>query len=69
MKIKMLRSAKGVANPEGSVTMVYEAFRISGHYPGGKAWQSWWEHEALYGAICWVTTMTFASFHKAFNGK
>lgn len=28
MKIKMLRSAKGVANPEGSVTMVYEADSI-----------------------------------------
>ena len=51
------------------VTMVYEAFRISGHWPGGKAWQAWWEHEALYGAICWATTMTFASFHRAFHGK
>tara|TARA_Y100001937_G_scaffold2622_1_gene3290 strand:+ start:1019 stop:1393 length:375 start_codon:yes stop_codon:yes gene_type:complete len=51
------------------VTMVYEAFRISGHWPGGGAWRAWWEHEALYGAICWFTTMTFASFHKAFHGK
>ena len=51
------------------VTMVYEAFSISGPWPGGRAWQEWWQHEALYGAICWVTTMTFASFHKAFHGK
>jgi len=28
MKVKMLRSAKGVANPEGSVTMIYEADSI-----------------------------------------
>ena len=51
------------------VTMVYEAFRISGHWPGGRAWQDWWEHEALYGAICWATTMTFASFYRASQGR
>ena len=50
------------------VTMLYEAWRIVG-FPGGKAWAAWWEHEGLYGAICWATTMTFASFHKAFHGK
>ena len=50
------------------VTMLYEAWRIVG-FPGGREWAAWWEHEALYGAICWVTTMTFASFHKAFHGK
>ena len=50
------------------VTMLYEAWRIVG-FPGGKQWAAWWEHEALYGAICFITTMTFASFHKAFHGK
>tara|TARA_Y100000004_G_scaffold29507_1_gene30461 strand:- start:584 stop:997 length:414 start_codon:yes stop_codon:yes gene_type:complete len=50
------------------VTMLYEAWRVVG-FPGGGAWRAWWEHEALYGAICWIVTMTFASFHKAFNGK
>ena len=50
------------------VTMLYEAWRIVG-FPGGRAWAAWWEHEALYGAICFITTMTFASFHKAFHGK
>ena len=50
------------------VTMLYEAWRIVG-FPGGKAWAAWWEHEGLYGAICWATTMTFASFHRAFHGK
>ena len=50
------------------VTMLYEAWRIVG-FPGGKAWAAWWEHEGLYGAICWATTMTFASFHRAFHNK
>ena len=50
------------------VTMLYEAWRVVG-FPGGGAWRAWWEHEALFGAICWITTMTFASFHKAFHGK
>lgn len=50
------------------VTMLYEAWRIVG-FPGGRSWIHFWEHEALYGAICWITTMTFASFHRAFHGK
>ena len=50
------------------VTMLYEAWRVVG-FPGGGAWRAWWEHEALFGAICWITTMTFASFYKAFHGK
>jgi hypothetical protein len=50
------------------VTMLYEAWRIVG-FPGGREWAAWWEHEALYGAICWVTTMTFASFYRATQGK
>ena len=50
------------------VTMLYEAWRVVG-FPGGGAWRAWWEHEALYGAICWIVTMTFASFYKATQGK
>jgi hypothetical protein len=50
------------------VTMLYEAWRIVG-FPGGKEWAGWWEHEALYGAICWITTMTFASFYRATQGQ
>jgi len=50
-----------------SVTMLYEAWRIVG-FPGGSEWAGWWEHEALYGAICWATTMTFASFYRATQG-
>jgi len=50
------------------VTMLYEAWRIVG-FPGGRQWAAWWEHEALYGAICWATTMTFASFYKASQGR
>ncbi len=50
------------------VTMLYEAWRVVG-FPGGGAWREWWEHEALFGAICWITTMTFASFYKATQGK
>ena len=50
------------------VTMLYEAWRIVG-FPGGREWASWWEHEALYGALCWATTMTFASFYRASQGK
>ena len=50
------------------VTMLYETWRIVG-FPGGREWAAWWEHEALYGAICWVTTMTFASFYRASQGR
>jgi len=50
------------------VTMLYETWRIVG-FPGGAAWASWWEHQALYGAICWITTMVFASFYRASQGK
>ena len=50
------------------VTMLYETWRIVG-FPGGRQWAAWWEHEALYGAICWVTTMTFASFYRASQGR
>ena len=50
------------------VTMLYEAWRVVG-FPGGHEWAAWWQHEGLYGAICWVTTMTFASFYRATQGK
>lgn len=50
------------------VTMLYEAWRVVG-FPGGREWAGWWEHEALYGAICWITTMTFASFYRATQGQ
>ena len=50
------------------VTMLYETWRIVG-FPGGREWAAWWEHEALYGSICWITTMTFASFYKASQGR
>ena len=50
------------------VTMLYEAWRVVG-FPGGREWAGWWEHEALYGALCWATTMTFASFYRASQGK
>ena len=50
------------------ITMLYEAWRIVG-FPGGRKWAAWWEHEALYGAICWITTMTFASLYKATQGQ
>ena len=50
------------------VTMLYETWRIVG-FPGGSEWAAWWEHEALFGAICWVTTMTFASFYRASQGR
>ena len=50
------------------VTMLYEAWRVVG-FPGGKAWMEWWNHEAIFGAITWVTTMTFASFYRATQGK
>ena len=50
------------------VTMLYEAWKIVG-FPGGHEWAAWWQHEGLYGAICWATTMTFASFYRATQGK
>ena len=51
-----------------SVTMLYETWRVVG-FPGGKAWLEWWNHEAIFGAITWATTMPFASFYRATQGK
>ena len=51
-----------------SVTMLYETWRVVG-FPGGNAWLDWWNHEAIFGTITWVTTMTFASFYRATQGK
>jgi hypothetical protein len=34
-----------------------------------KKWQQFWEHEAVYGLIVWVTTVLFAEVYKALNNK
>jgi len=46
------------------VTILYEIWKVIG-FPGGHAWEEFWQHEAPYGVIMWLTTLCFAQFYKA----
>lgn len=46
------------------VTIIYETWKVSG-FPGGNKWMIWWEHEAIYGVMIWLTTVMFAQLYKA----
>ena len=45
------------------VTITYEIFKVVG-FPGGVKWEGFWAHEAVYGVIMWLVTMTFAWIYK-----
>ena len=46
-----------------SVTILYETWKVVG-FPGGQEWLHWWNHEAIYGVMMWIATITFAYMHK-----
>jgi|TARA_B100002019_G_scaffold290697_1_gene308983 hypothetical protein len=46
-----------------SVTILYEVWKIVG-FPGGKEWIQFWQHEAVYGVIMWISTMLFGVLYK-----
>ena len=50
-----------------SVTILYETWKIAG-FPGGKQWESWWTHEAVYGVLMWFATLMFGWFYRATQG-
>ena len=47
-----------------AVTILYEVWKVIG-FPGGHEWEEFWNHEAPYGVIMWLTTIMFAQFYKS----
>ena len=47
-----------------AITMLYQAWHVVG-FPGGRSWMVWWEHEAIYGAMCWALTVLLGVAFKA----
>lgn len=47
-----------------AITMLYQAWHVVG-FPGGRSWMAWWEHEAVYGAMCWGLTVILGFMLKA----
>ena len=46
-----------------SVTVLYETWKVVG-FPGGYKWVEWWQHEAVFAIIMWVSTYVFAQLYK-----
>ena len=46
-----------------SVTVLYETWKVVG-FPGGYKWVEWWQHEAVFAIIMWVSTYIFAQLYK-----
>ena len=46
------------------ITVLYETWKVTG-FPGGNKWMEWWNHEAIYGVMVWVSTCTLAFFYRA----
>jgi len=46
-----------------SVTILYEVWKIVG-FPGGREWIQFWQHEAVYGVIMWLSTVLFGILYK-----
>ena len=46
-----------------SVTILYEIWKIVG-FPGGREWVEFWQHEAVYGVIMWLSTVLFGILYK-----
>ena len=46
-----------------AVTILYEGWKIVG-FPGGREWTEFWQHEAVYGVIMWVSTILFGILYK-----
>ena len=46
------------------ITILYETWKVIG-FPGGHKWMDWWNHEAVYGVMVWLSTCAFAWFYKS----
>ena len=46
-----------------SVTILYEIWKVVG-FPGGREWLEFWQHEAVYGVIMWISTVLFGILYK-----
>ena len=46
-----------------AVTVLYETWKVVG-FPGGYRWMEWWNHEAVFGIMMWVSTYIFATAYK-----
>ena len=46
-----------------AVTVLYETWKVVG-FPGGYRWMEWWNHEAIFGIMMWVSTYVFATAYK-----
>ena len=46
-----------------AVTILYEIWKVVG-FPGGKEWLEFWQHEAVYGVIMWISTILFGVLYK-----
>ena len=46
-----------------AVTILYEVWKIVG-FPGGREWTEFWQHEAVYGVIMWLSTVLFGILYK-----
>ena len=43
-----------------AVTVLYETWKVVG-FPGGYKWMEWWNHEAIFGLMMWISTCLFAT--------
>ena len=46
-----------------AVTVLYQTWKVIG-FPGGYRWMEWWNHEAVFGVMMWVSTYVFATAYK-----
>tara|TARA_R110000744_G_scaffold251695_2_gene367581 strand:+ start:689 stop:1111 length:423 start_codon:yes stop_codon:yes gene_type:complete len=46
------------------ITILYETWKVVG-FPGGNQWMEWWNHEAIYGIMVWVTTCAMGWLYRA----
>ena len=46
-----------------AVTILYEIWKVVG-FPGGREWLEFWQHEAVYGVIMWISTVLFGILYK-----
>ena len=46
-----------------AITILYETWKVVG-FPGGREWMEWWNHEAVYGVMVWISTCTLGWFYR-----
>ena len=50
-----------------AVTLLFETWKVIG-FPGGYRWMAWWQHEAVFGILMWISTYLFATAYKLSHG-